>query len=102
MTKKKLLFFHHCGTVGGAGISGLNFLNSIPKDLYEVIVCSVSNPNNMVCIFRENGYKVIEGGNYPASFTHCVGSEKFALSLKAFINYRTVNKSKVFDVILGW
>lgn len=95
MSKKKLLFFHHCGTVGGAGISGLNCLNSIPKEKYDITVYSVSNPDNMVKIFRENGYRVIEGGNTPVSFTHCVGSEKFALSPKAMINYSRVNKNKV-------
>lgn len=94
MSKKKMLFFHHCGTVGGAGISGLNFLNSVPKELYDVTVYSVSSPDNMVRIFRENGYRVIEGGDCPASFTHCVGSKKSALSLKAILNYLTVERQK--------
>lgn len=91
-----MLFFHHCGTVGGAGISGLNCLNSIPKDEYDVTVYSVSNPDNMVKIFRQNGYRVIEGGNTPVSFTHCVGSEKPAWSPKAIINYCKVNKNKKY------
>ena len=87
MAKKKLLFFHHCGTVGGAGISGRGFLNSIPRELYDITVCSVSVPDNMVRVFRESGYRVIEAGQTPVSFTHCVGSEKCALSPYALLNY---------------
>lgn len=101
MSKKKMLFFHHCGTVGGAGISGLNFLNSVPKDLYDVTVYSVSSPDNMVRIFRENGYRVIEGGSCPASFTHCVGSKKLAVSPKAIMNYLAVKRQeKTVDKVI--
>ncbi len=89
-----MLFFHHCGTVGGAGISGLNFLNSVPKEQYDVTVYCVSNPDNMVNIFRDNGYRVIEGGASPASFAHCVGSSRQAFSPKAIANYMTVNRAK--------
>lgn len=94
MSKKRMLFFHHCGTVGGAGISGLNFLNSVPKDKYDITVLCVSEPDIMVKIFRDNGYKVIEGGFCPASFTHCVGSERQAFSPKAILNYITVKRCK--------
>ena len=99
--KKKMLFFHHCGTVGGAGISGLGFLNSVPKDLYDITVCTVSVPENMANLFRENGLRVIESGSVPTSFTHCVGSKMAALSPKAFINYAKVlrDKNKVVDIL---
>lgn len=96
MSKRKMLFFHHCGTVGGAGISGINFLNSVSKEQYDITVCCVSNPDNMVNIFRANGYRVIEGGNCPASFAHCVGSARFALSPQAIRNYMTVHRNKAF------
>lgn len=94
MAKKKLLFFHHCGTVGGAGISGLGFLNSVPQDIYDITVCSVSTPDNMVQLFRDKGYRVLEGGRTPVSFTHCVGSEKIAVSPRALLNYIDVLRDR--------
>lgn len=99
--KKKMLFFHHCGTIGGAGISGLNFLNSVPKDTYEIVVYCTSIPANMAALFRENGYTVLEGRQGPVAFTHCVGSEKSAVSPKAFLNYYRVWKNrKAIDAVI--
>ena len=92
--KKKLLFFHHCGTVGGAGISGLNFLNCVPKENYEIIIYTVSNPEGMATLYNEKGYTVCKSGADPVAFTHCVGSEKFALSPRALLNYYKVSRSK--------
>ena len=101
MSKKKMLFFHHCGAVGGAGISGLSFLNSVPKEQYDITVCSVSVPDNMVHIFEGNGYRVIPCGESPTAFTHCVGGEKAACSPRALINYVKVwrDKKKVDRII---
>ena len=99
--KQRILFFHHCGTIGGAGISGLNFLSCIPKDKYEVIIYSVSVQSDMVNLFKENGYEVIAGGVNPVSYTHCVGSEKFALSIKTFANgYRVIKSRKPVEVVI--
>lgn len=102
MSKKKMLFFHHCGTVGGAGISGLSFLNSVPKEQYNITVCSVSVPDNMVHLFEDNGYQVIPCGEAPTALTHCVGGEKAAFSPYALINYVKVwRDTKTVEKIIG-
>ena len=89
-----MLFFHHCGTVGGAGISGLGFLSSVPKDRYDITVCTVSLPDNMANLFWKNGFRVIKSGSTPTSFAHCVGSKMAALSPRAFINYAKILRDR--------
>lgn len=85
-TKKKILFFHHCSDIGGAGLSGLNVLNSIDKSKFDVIVFSNSENNQMVTLFRNNGYRVIHGWKSPVIFSHFSGAEKFIFSPKFLLN----------------
>ena len=100
--KKKMLFFHHCGTIGGASISGLCFLDSVPKDRYDITVYTVSDPDQVVQKYRHSGYRVVEGGSHPASFSHCVGGKMFALSPGAIRNYLSVKRSrKVVDKVIA-
>lgn len=74
---KKVLFFHHMGTIGGAGISGLNVVNSLNKSEYDVTVfCNTQLSNDMLQLFRKNGYKVINGGASPQIILHFSGSER--------------------------
>ncbi len=98
---KKLLFFHHCGAVGGAGISGLCFLNSVPKDEYEITIYCVSQPDQLVKKYRDSGYTVIDGGRNPVSFYHCVGSQLCAISPAAIRNYFAVGASaRIIDQVI--
>lgn len=73
---KKVLFFHHMGIIGGAGISGLNVVNSLNKSEYDVTVfCNTSHSEGMSDLFKKNGYKVIDGGSSPKIILHFSGSQ---------------------------
>jgi hypothetical protein len=41
---KRIIFFHHSGTIGGAGVSLYNTIISL-KEEYEIIVYCPSQPN---------------------------------------------------------
>lgn len=73
---KKVLFFHHMGTVGGAGLSGLNVINSLNKSEYDVTVfCNTKHSEDMSDLFRKKGYKVINAGSSPKIILHFSGSQ---------------------------
>lgn len=78
---KKLLFFHHSESIGGAGISGLNMLGCLNSNDYDITVYCTSNDNyGMADLFQEKGYNVIRAGKSPAVLLHFSGSEKFIFS----------------------
>ncbi len=73
---KSILFFHHSGTIGGAGLSGLNVLNALNKSEYSVTVfCAGSDSGGMIELFENNGYKVLNGGTSPKIIPHFSGSQ---------------------------
>ena len=92
--KKKILFLNHCPAIGGAGISGLNVLNAINKDQYDIVVYCTSTSNQMLDMFKGCGYNVIAGGNSPVIFSHFSGAEKFIFSRTAIINYVQIFKDR--------
>ncbi len=87
---KKVLFFHHSGTIGGAGLSALNVVNSLSKKDYDITVfCTSSDSQSMSDLFQEHGYKVISGANSPKILNHFSGSSHQIFSpffLKSVIN----------------
>lgn len=84
MQKKKLLFFHHYGLIGGAGLSGAQVLAAIPQDLYDITVCcSTAAGTQMLDYYRNMGLRVIDGGITPWGYTHYSGAETLLLSRRA-------------------
>jgi len=84
MQKKKLLFFHHYGLIGGAGLSGAQVLAAIPQDLYDITVCcSTATGTQMLDYYRNMGLRVIDGGTTPWGYTHYSGAETLLLSRRA-------------------
>jgi glycosyltransferase involved in cell wall biosynthesis len=92
MNKKKILFFHHSSSIGGAGLSGFNVLNAIPKDKYEIVVYCNSENVGMAQIYQNAGYNVIFAGRSPIGFSHYSGGESFILSLRVFLNLFNILK----------
>lgn len=87
MVRKKILFFHHSSTLGGAGLSGINVVNSIPKEEYDIIIYCNSQGGPMPMLFKQAGFEVIRAGNSPVVFNHYSGGTTFALSPYAIKNY---------------
>lgn len=82
--KKKLLFLHHCGTIGGAGLSALQALRAIPRELFDITVyCHTSDSREMAELFGGLGLRVLEGGSSPAIYAHYSGAEKPLLSRRS-------------------
>ena len=86
-SKKKILFFHHTSVIGGASLSGLNVLNAVPKDQYDIFVYCNTYGGEMSNIFEKAGFKVINAYKSPTSLCHFSGSNIFALSFRALLNY---------------
>jgi glycosyltransferase involved in cell wall biosynthesis len=101
MTKQRILFFHHCSTIGGAGISGLNALKAIPQEFFEIIVFSNSEGYGMAELFQNAGFNVIAGGKSPVVFSHFSGGEFFSFSPYFFYNCYQIWKDfrKIKNVI---
>lgn len=82
--KKKLLFFHHYGLIGGAGLSGAQVLAAVPKDLFDITVCcSTAAGTQMIEYFRDMGLRVIDGGKTPWGYTHYSGAETPLISRRS-------------------
>ena len=83
---KTVLFFHHCGIIGGAGISGLNFLNCLPRDNKIIVYCESALSDQMLRLFESSNIDVIEGFDSPASYNYCVGAELPLISPQSIKN----------------
>jgi glycosyltransferase involved in cell wall biosynthesis len=100
--KKSILFFHHASTVGGATVSGLNFLSTLDSKLYEItIYCNTKLSFGAANTFLKAGYKVLKAGGSPVQFSHYSGGESFALSPKNLLNGFSILKDnkKINNVI---
>lgn len=94
-TNKKILFFHHASHLGGATISGLNLLEAIPKDKYNLIVyCNTKLGFEAFNLYSSKGFDVIAGGPSPVAFLHYSGDELFILSVRAMLTYYRIFKDK--------
>lgn len=84
---KKILFFHHNSKISGAGVSGRNVIRAIDKSKYEVVAyCSTKNGAEVSDYFANEGIRIIEGGDSPKNYEHCVGSEHLFVSPRHFRN----------------
>ena len=77
-----VLFFHHCGLVGGAGISGINFLRCLPRNKKIVVYSESKTSDQMINLFRSLNCELIDGFDSPVSYNYCVGAELKMLSLQ--------------------
>lgn len=85
--KKSVLFLHHAPNIGGATVSGLNFLNTLDSEVYNITVyCPTSSSSKAKNAFLNSGFKVINGGSSPSSFSHFSGGEYFFISPRVLIN----------------
>jgi len=82
--KRKLLFFHHYGLIGGAGLSGAEVLQAIPKESYDITVCcSTAAGRQMFEFYRSLGVSMIDGGKTPWGYIHYSGNETPLLSRRS-------------------
>jgi len=91
---KKILFFHHFGGIGGAGLSLLHILHSIDKTKYHVAVVCPSHPNQMVNEIEKLDVKLIRTEVTPKIFAHYNGGIKYFLSIRTLVN--------LIDIINDW
>ncbi len=92
--KKKVLVFHHHGSIGGAGLSLLHIVRSIDKNKYDVIVACPQQPSDMIDCLEKIGVTTIRTNNTPVIFAHYNGGIKYALSIRTFINVFNILKDK--------
>ncbi len=51
----KIMFIHHSGLIGGAGVSLINTIKALEKDGHEIVLCLPPDPNDMVLLSEEHG-----------------------------------------------
>lgn len=83
---KKIVVFHHFGGIGGAGLSLMDILASIDRNLYEVTVVCPNNPLGMVELMKGEGIKVVETDHTPINFAHYNGGIKYIFSPRTVTN----------------
>jgi glycosyltransferase involved in cell wall biosynthesis len=96
--KKKVLIIHHCGYIGGAGVSLYHIalaLNSM-SERYDVEVYCPNNPPKICDLLEGNQIRTIRANDEPVLFSHYNGCNKFILGRFSLRN--------MFDVIRkkGW
>ncbi len=84
---EKLLLFNMSATIGGAGISFLQYLENIDRTKYEVVVYNNANHPDIADRIESMGIRVIRALNSPVVFSHFSGADGFALSPIKLLNY---------------
>ena len=87
---EKLLLFNMSATIGGAGISFLQYLENIDRRKYEVVVYNNANHPDIADCIERMGIRVIRALNSPVVFSHFSGADGFALSPIKVLNYLLV------------
>lgn len=71
--RRKILFFNHASTIGGAGLSLLDIVRSVDKEQFETVIYTVSDTTVIANILENEGYRVIRAGKSPVPFSHFNG-----------------------------
>ncbi|MCA1031324.1 glycosyltransferase family 4 protein [Bacillus timonensis] len=100
-TKQKLLFIHHSGYIGGAGLSLLHILKSLKYLSIEVTVYCPSEPGDMLREIKKLGYECISEPKSIPILTHFSGSDRSILHYHTLRNFLdiVVRKKEIEDMI---
>ena len=83
---RKMLLIHHCGAIGGAGLSLLHIIRAIDKTKYRIIVLCPEFPAEMINLLHNEECEVIGSKTSPKIFAHYNGGILHALSIKTIKN----------------
>lgn len=102
MKKINIIFVHHSGYLGGAGVSLIDIIISLKQLHVNISVICPNTPNDMKNFLQEMDVNVIDVDNVEI-FTHFSGSYNFALSFRMIRNiYRILkNKKNIIDKIVS-
>ena len=94
----KILFIHHSGLIGGAGVSLYNVVKTL-SDENEITVCLSSEPDDMLRLFeglhKERGVRVISYGRRIGAIPFYSGGDG-ALSPRMFYRVSLILKQKQY------
>lgn len=102
---KKMLIIHHCGVIGGAGNSLIDFIENLDKNKYKITVyCKTSDSYDMFNILKSFDYLTVKDwGDYPRIFGFYSGNENFLLNPWNFISiYKIIKNSKLLKEIINY
>lgn len=99
---KKILFIHHSGYIGGAGISLIHILDSVDKNKYSITVVCPSYPSDLSDVLKNKGYNVALISNGIPIFYHYSGGTSVFFSLTTVKNVASIIKSykKIKNIII--
>ena len=90
------MLIHHCGSLGGAGVSLLHIVDSIDKTKYKLVVLCPDYPDEMTKLLQRYECEVISSKTSPKVFNHCNGGISNALSLNSIKNLLEIIKDKKY------
>lgn len=91
---KRILLIHHCGVIGGAGVSLLHIVRAIDKTKYKITVLCPDYPNEMIKLLQNEQCQVVGTKTSPKIFAHYNGGIPSAFSLKSIRNEFEILKDK--------
>lgn len=98
---KKILFIHHWGGLGGAGVSLLHIVKAVDVTAYEVCVYCPTVPPTMLDLLKSQGIRTIGASVSPPPLLHYMGSENSALGYRSIRNYANMAKGyrDIYDLV---
>lgn len=99
--KKRILFIHHSGSVGGAGVSLLNVIRVLIESGYDVDVCLPSKPSFMIEELNNLNCRIIKISPPMPTYNHYNGGIDSFISIDSLRNIYELwrNKYKLKTVI---
>lgn len=91
---KRVMFIHHCGYWGGAGLSLLHILESLKNTALDMIVYCPSKPDNMIKQIKNLSVECFSSPPSISTYNHYSGSMRCFFSYKFFIENVRIQKSK--------
>ena len=91
---KKVLIIHHCGSIGGAGLSLLHILKALKQLPLDVTVYCPDRPMDMINEINKLGYECISEPTTIPIIEHFSGSDRFFMDYRNIRNLVDISKRK--------
>ena len=91
---KKMLIIHHCGSIGGAGLSLLHILRALKHLPLDVTVYCPNKPDDMIKEINKIGYECISEPAEIPIIEHFSGSDRFFMNFRNIRNIIDISKRK--------
>jgi glycosyltransferase involved in cell wall biosynthesis len=93
-TNKKVLFIHHSGYIGGAGVSLMHILKGLNQLPFDLTVYCPNIPNDMINQIKNLGIETISSPNSIQIIEHFAGCDRSIFNYKTLRNLINITRNK--------